>query len=132
MNADASERMQAKIEDVILQLHDLTMDMSASPDARALARLKKCALPGILEFVKDETLSTCADKSTPGAIVTYLLIFFGEMLASFTHAYKGSGTPEEVWESYSMALREIFLDVFNHHLGLNETQSNETDRPTQA
>lgn len=129
---DNRERMQAKNEDVILQLHDLAMDTSASARARGLARLKKYALPGILEFVKEETLSTDADKATVSNIITYFLIFFGEMLANFTAAYKGQGTPEEVWEVYNVALHEVFLETFKLHTEASENQNAETNHLTQA
>jgi hypothetical protein len=118
---------RTKIDDVLMLLHEHTMDSTASEFELTLARLRKAAIPGVLEFLHGELQRE--QKLPVNELIAAMLIFFGEFAAKIVVSYS-SLPADDAWAIARIAIEQSFLSVYEQCSNANETQSGETDHPT--
>ena len=95
--------MDKKIENVILVLHERTMATDTCADELTMARLRKAAIPGILEFFRDEL----QNGNRPSEVIAFVLIFFGEFLARIALTYSAAPS-ETTWLMMAESMKLMF------------------------
>jgi hypothetical protein len=117
-----------KMHEVLMVLHECTMDHEASEFELSMARLRKAATPGFLEFIYNETRRQ--EPPSVQGLVASMLIFFGEFAAKVVHSYSEL-TADEAWAIAGKVMGDAFICVYKQCSDASETQNGETDHPAQ-
>jgi hypothetical protein len=117
-----------KMDEVLMILHERTMDANADAHELLMARARKAVTPGILEFIAGESQQGYGEPDVR-EIITALLIFFGEFSAKLISSH--SAIPaEEACAIVQLAIGRSFMSIYDQCV--NGIQSGETDHPAPS